>query len=104
MDLIRLYRDQESQSSSSCDDTNIPQKSNVGSIETHTNDSSVPNKVSSFQPLERIPIERLMIAAKSIAATKPVNQKEKKLGSGFSLWVSDVDKEIRTCLGKYLIF
>lgn len=102
MDLIRLYNDQESQSSSSCDDANVPHKANPPTtVETVSGESSsAPSKVSSFQPLERIPIERLMIAAASIAANKTTNQKEKKLGSGFSLWVSDVDKEIRMCLGK----
>lgn len=90
-----MYNDQESQSSSSCDESNLTPKS-VGETST---EKLTPNKISNFQPIERIPIDRLMIATASIAAQKSTNQKHKRVSTGFSVWLSDIDNEIRMCLG-----
>lgn len=59
--------------------------------------------VSSFEPLERIPMDRLMIATAAIAAQKPTNQKQKlkkkQTSNDYTVWLSETDNEIRMCLG-----
>lgn len=107
MDLIKSYHDQESHSSSSDDE---PSTSNYTaptspqpSTSYTTHDTTVQsNKVSSFEPIERIPLDRLMIASQAIAtAKKPLKRKKVKQASFQpALWIADIGRELRDCLGE----
>ena len=105
MDLIQSYHDQESQSSSSSDDARLSRKkAAVATPSTsYSNEMAMPKLVSPFEPLERIPIDRLMIATAAIAAQKPTNkkqkQKQKQAASSIAQWLSDTEKDVRMCLG-----
>lgn len=104
MDLIKSYHDQESQSSSSGDETRYLQK-NAAPSTSYSNEMVMPKMVSAFEPLERIPIDRLMIATAAIVAQKPSNKKQKqkqKQANSFAQWLPDIEKELRMCLGLYL--
>lgn len=102
MDLIQSYHDQGSQSSSSEDDTRFSQN-NAAPSTSYCSESAPPKVVSSFEPLERIPMDRLMIATAAIAAQKPTNQKQKlkkkQTSNDYTVWLSETDNEIRMCLG-----
>lgn len=103
MDLIQSYHDQESQSSSSSDELRFLDK-NAAPSTSYSNDIATPKMVSNYEPLERIPIDRLMIATAAIAtAQKPINlkQKQKQAGTSFAHWVPDFEKEVHSCLGWY---
>lgn len=98
MDLIQAYHDQGSQSSSSGDDLSF--KRNATPSTSFGSEHVMPNKVSGFEPIERIPIDRLMIATAAIAAQKPQKQKQKqKHAASPAVWIADVEKELRMCLG-----
>lgn len=104
MDLIQSYHDQESQSSSSGDETKFLYTKNAATPSTsYSNEMETPKMVSTFEPLERIPIDRLMIATAAIAAQKPAKQKQKqkqkKAASTFAQWLADIEMELRMCLG-----
>lgn len=101
MDLIQSYHDQESQSSSNSDDSNYLHRNAAIPSTSYNNETTMPKMVSTFEPLERIPIDRLMIATAAIAAQKPTNRKHKpnQAASGFSHWLFDIEKELRMCLG-----
>lgn len=58
------------------------------------------NKVSGFEPIERIPIDRLMIATAAIAAQKPITQKQKHAAKNPAAWLADIENELRMCLGQ----
>lgn len=59
------------------------------------------NKVSGFEPIERIPIDRLMIATAAIAAKKPPKRKkkQKQATNTPAIWLAEVEDELRMCLG-----
>lgn len=109
MDLIKSYHDQESHSSSSDDE---PTTSMIHTAPTSpqpstsysTHDTTVQsNKVSSFEPIERIPLDRLMIASAAIAsaAKKPSKRKKVKPASFQpAVWIGDIGRELRDCLGE----
>lgn len=104
MDLIQSYHDQESQSSSSGDEARFLRKNAAVTPSTsYSNEMAMPKLVSPFEPLERIPIDRLMIATAAIAAQKPTNQKQKQkqkqAASSIAQWLSDAEKDVRMCLG-----
>ncbi|XP_055295910.1 uncharacterized protein LOC129565268 [Sitodiplosis mosellana] len=104
MDLIQSYHDQESQSSSSDDESRFLQKNATATPSTsYSNEVAMPKMVSTFEPLERIPIDRLMIATAAIAAQKPTSQKQKQkqkqAALSFAHWLSDIEKDLRMCLG-----
>lgn len=99
MDLIQSYHDQESQSSSSGDETRYLQRNAATPSTSYSNEIAMPKMVSTFEPLERIPIDRLMIATAAIAAQKPSNQKQKQAASTFAQWLADIEKDVRSCLG-----
>lgn len=103
MDLIHSYDDQGSQSSSDAGDIK-PLQINIDEPSTsYCSESAPPKMVSSFEPLERIPMDRLIIATQQIAAQKPSNQKkklkQKQTSNDYNVWISETDKEIRMCLG-----
>lgn len=102
MDLIQSYHDQGSQSSSDEDETKYFDK-NAAPSTSYSGESAPPKAVSSFEPLERIPMDRLMIATAAIAAKKPTNQKQKQkqTTNDYTIWLSDTDREIRMCLGEF---
>lgn len=97
MDLIQSYVDQGSQSSSSGDERSFS-KRNAGASTSFSSDHTMPKKVSGFEPIERIPIDRLMIATAAITAQKPQNKKQKHAVSP-ALWMADIQKEILMSLG-----
>lgn len=106
MDLIRGYNDQESQSSSTSDDndTSFSYKNAAPSTSAScSNDNLLPNRVSNFEPLERIPLDRLMIATAAIAAQKPLKpkrrQKQKQAAFNVTSWLDDVEKELHAYIG-----
>lgn len=100
MDLIQSY-DHGSQDSSSDDETKFLQKIAAPST-SYSNDIAIPKTVSNFEPIERIPIDRLMLATAAIEnAQKPIHQKQrqKQAATSFALWLLDVEKELHSCLG-----
>lgn len=108
MDLIKSYHDQESHSSSSDDE---PSTSNYTaptspqpSTSYSTHDTTVQsNKVSSFEPIERIPLDRLMIASAAIASAAKKPSKRKKVKQATfqpAVWIGDIGRELRDCLGE----
>lgn len=96
MDLIQSYHDQGSQSSSSEDDTRFLYENAMPST-SYAKEIPMSKTINKFEPLERIPIDRLMIATAAIAAQKPPNHKQKH--TGFSIWITEIENELRTCLG-----
>lgn len=106
MDLIKAYKDQ-SHSSSSDDE---PSTSNYTaptspqpSTSYSTHDTTVQsNKVSSFEPIERIPLDRLMMASAAIASAKKPSKRKKVKQATFqpAVWIGDIGRELRDCLGK----
>lgn len=119
MDLIQSYHD-ESHSSSSDDEpstsnytvarTFTPQPSASYSrldspiaSTTYSHDSTVQsNKVSSFEPVERIPVDRLMMSAAS--ATKEMSKRRKAKKPSFQLvdWIADIQNELHQCMGEMI--
>lgn len=110
MDLIQSYDDQGSQGSSSSDETRFLRKSAVAAAAatpststSYSNEMAMPKMVSKFEPLERIPIDRLMIATAAIAAEKPTKQKQKQkqkqVATSIAQWLADTEKDVRMCLG-----
>lgn len=104
MDLIQSYHD-ESQSSSSDDE---PSTSNYTAPRppkpstSFSHDTTVQsNKVSSFEPIERIPLDRLMIASAAIASAKKPPKRKKVQQASFqpAVWVAEIGHELRECLG-----
>lgn len=107
MDLIKSYHEHSSSSDDEPSTSNYtapasPQPST--SYSTH--DTTVQsNKVSSFEPIERIPLDRLMIASAAIAsaAKKPSKRKKVKQASFQpAVWIADIGRELRDCLGKFV--
>lgn len=103
MDLIQSYHDQGSQSSSSDDDTKLLRRNSDTPSTSYSNEFSVPMMVSNFQPLERVPIDRLMISTAEVKAQQPVNhkkkQKEEEALNFVRSWLYDIEKELHMCLG-----
>lgn len=100
MDLIQSYHDQESQGSSSSDEARFLRKNAAATPSTsYSSEVAMPKLVSNFEPLERIPIDRLMIATAAIAAQKPTNKKQKQVATSIAQWLSDTEKDVRMCLG-----
>lgn len=103
MDLLMAY-EEESESSSDCDETTVKEIYAAAAAATGSNDEFIvndeelPSKVSGFDALGNVPIDRLMIAKATIAAQKSMNQR-KQLAPNFSVWCSDTDEEIRMYLG-----
>lgn len=96
MDLIQSYSDEENSSSS--DEIKIKQEYAAPNMDGDYEAEDVPSKVSGFDALGNVPIDRLMIAKATIAAQKSINQR-KQLAPGFSVWCADIDKETRMYLG-----
>lgn len=96
MDLIQDYDADSPESSSSSDANAIFRRTTVSTPQEGT----TPKKMSSFEPIERIPIDRLMVATAAIAAQKPTKQRQKQTVQGPPPWIADIQNELRLCTGK----
>lgn len=99
MDLLNIYNDEDTESSSSSDDEpNIKIENPSPKIKFAT-EKPMAVRVCGFDPLGKVSMDQLMDAKAKLAAEKSKKRREESLTPALKDLCSDIDKEIRMYLG-----
>lgn len=99
MDLLNTYDNEDSESSSSSDDEPKIKTENPSPKTKFATEKPTTSRLCGFDPLGKVPLDRLMDAKAKLAAEKSKKRREETLTPALKNLCSGIDKEIRMYLG-----